>query len=204
MSTLLILSAVLLVVMCFAYLSLQTHNSKNGHDEVPKFKKGVDYETESRILYQMAREREIQMQRTSKPKVSVHLDRSCGSIHSLEPLVRRLRETVELYFVVESDFAKEVEQLSVGKQSSRVFKCSTQAGSLALIRQLSASAHIETSPEYLVALRKYLPRIVSLNHIVKELEEITPIEDNKLDGIVGYDRLEDTFQSLILCWSNGT
>lgn len=80
MSTLLILCSLLFVVMCLAYLNLRSQQPKSSLREVPQFKKDVDYQASVQVLSEMAREKEIQMQRRSKLKVSVHLSRDCASI----------------------------------------------------------------------------------------------------------------------------
>jgi len=151
----------LLVVMCFAYLNLRTQQPKVDEDQAPLIKKGAEYDVESRILFQMAREKEIQIQATSRRKVSVHLEGGCGHIKTFEVLIRRLLEVVD-----PQAFAGEVESISTDPRPVKVFKYNTQAGAIALIRQLSASTHIETSVIHFNVLRKLLPRIVSLDSVV--------------------------------------
>lgn len=78
-------------------------------------------------------------------------------------MLEKLREKIDFYFIVSSDLAKEVELLHAINIPSRVFQYSTEVGSIALIRQLSAVAHIETSASHFNALKRFLPRIICLN-----------------------------------------
>lgn len=197
MSTLVVLTAVLLVVMCFAYFNIRTQQTKADLNEVPQLKKGADYDTESTLLKQMAREKKIQIQTARKPKVSVHLGGGDGSIKGLEPLINKLRQTVDLIFVVGKGCAAEVESICEGHHPVRVFSYATMVGSIALIRQLSPAVHIETSSQHFNVLRKFLPSIISLNGVAGE--EVSMASDaNENCSIATYDRLDEALQSLIL------
>lgn len=101
----------------------------------------------------MAREKEIQIRRTAKSKVSVHLGQGAPDITHLHSLFQRLSPTVDVYFVVGNNYLWPLQSPKNGETPFKIFRYGTHAGSLALIRQIAADIHLETSPAHYSALK---------------------------------------------------